>query len=155
MGCVMIRIYRDRRKFKEENILLDNEAFFNNNVSPKNLNKASLRIMKDIDKADLIDSNIGTIQTPYGITSIDSLSTGCKTVINYIVIASNCEIYKDVKAICATECGWNALEELFEQIESMGYDIGVIIEHDNKLYNCSDRKYCIDDTTIIDSMLEY
>lgn len=122
----MIRIYRDRSKFKEENILLDNEAFFNNNVSPKDLNKASLRIMKDIDKADLIDSNIGTIQTPYGITSIDSLSTGCKTVINYIVIASNREIYKDVKAICATECGWNALEELFEQIESMGYDIGVI-----------------------------
>lgn len=30
MGCVMIRIYRDRSKFKEENILLDNEAFFNN-----------------------------------------------------------------------------------------------------------------------------
>lgn len=89
MGCVMIRIYRDRSKFKEENILLDNEAFFNNNVSPKNLNKVSLRIMKDIDKADLIDSNIGTIQTPYGITGIDSLSTGCKTVINYIVIITN------------------------------------------------------------------
>lgn len=150
----MIRIYSNKSKFNEKDMLLDNEAFFINNVSPKSLNDAYLKVMQSIDQAILVDANIGTIQTPYGITSIDNLSIGCKTVLNYIFLELNCELYKDVKAIYATECGWNAIEELFKQMEAFKYDLAVIIEHDNKLYNCSDREYCIDDERIIHSMFD-
>ena len=78
----MIRLYRDKAKFDRESILLDNESFFINNVSAKCLGDASLRVMNKIDGASLLDANTGTIQTPYGVTDINNLSTGCKTVLN-------------------------------------------------------------------------
>lgn len=67
--------------------------------------------MLDIDNAKLIDKRTGKIETPYGITDIKDLSTGCKTVLNYIFMVENPEMYSIVKAINATECGWNALEK--------------------------------------------
>ena len=151
----MIRLYRDKAKFDRESILLDNESFFMNNVSAKWLGDASLRVMNKIDGASLLDANTGTIQTPYGVTDINNLSTGCKTVLNYIFIKENRERYKDVLAIDATECGWNSLEELFRAIEEGGYDIGVILEHRNKLLKCSKRTYKVDDCQVIDSLFKF
>lgn len=58
-------------------------------------------------------------------------------------------------AIDATECGWNSLEELFRAIEEGGYDIGVILEHRNKLLKCSKRTYKVDDCQVIDSLFKF
>ena len=151
----MIKLYTSKKYFQPEETITDNESFFNNSVSPIVLDDYSLEVIANIDKAILLDKKIGTIQTPYGITNIDSLSTGCKTVLNYIFLANNEVEYSSIKAIDATECGWNAIEELFKIIEIVKYDLGVIIEHNNKLYNCSDREYLVDNKEIIHSMFEF
>lgn len=151
----MIRLYRDASKFKAEGILSDNESFFLDNVPANSLGKDSLRVMESIDHAKLLDANIGTIVTPYGLTSIDNLSTGCKTVLNCIFIHGHNKEYDFIKAVNATGCGWNALEELFKLIERCEYDMGIILEHRNKLLNCSDREYLVDDRDVIETLFEF
>lgn len=151
----MIRLYTSRKYFKLEELIIDNESFFSNNVAPITLDELSLEVIGNIDKASMLDKRIGTIQTPYGITSVDSLSTGCKTVLNYLFLVNNKIEYDSIKAIDATECGWNAIEELFRMIETTKYDLGIIIEHNNKLYRCSDREYLVDNKEIIHSMFEF
>lgn len=152
----MIRLYTSSSYFKADETIIDNEAFFNNNVSAKYLTDSSLMVMSDIDKAKLIDRKTGKIETPYGITSIRDLSTGCKTILNCIFIHENPERYPTVKAINATECGWNAIDRLFEYIESIDiFDIAIIIEHDNDLYKCKDREYLVNNDKHIKSMLEF
>lgn len=149
----MIRLYRNKDKIDSNSIIVDNDSFFNNNVAPKDLSEISLKVMNVIDNAVLIDKEIGTIKTPYGVTSIDCLSTGCKTILNYIFLSSN--KYNHIKAIDATGCGWNALEGLFKAIEESKYDIAIILEHNNDLYNCSDREYIVDDNESMTSLFDF
>lgn len=151
----MIQIYNSMNFFDEEEIIVDNEGFFNNNVSAKSLSETSLNIMCKIDKARLLDKKTGKIETPYGITSIYDLSTGCKTILNCIFITENPDIYPSIRAINATECGWNAVDELFSFIESNSIQIGVIIEHDNLLYKCKDREYMVNNERRIDTMFDF
>lgn len=151
----MVKIYTSKKYFRPEEILIDNESFFDNTVTAKSFDELSLDVIMNIDKAKLIDRNIGTIETPFGITSIDNVSTGCKAVLNYIYISNNKISYRDIKAIDATECGWNAIEELFKAIERKKYELGVIIEHDNKLFHCSDRDYLVDNKRQIHSLLDF
>ena len=153
----MIRLYSSDKYFSKEEMIVDNEAFFNNNISAKNLSEKSKDIMQNIDKAVLLDNKTGKIETPYGIASIKDLSTGCKTILNYIFITEHLETYPMVKAINATECGWNALEELFRYIEcsSKEQDIDIIVEHDNDLYMCEDREYLVNGERKINSMFDF
>lgn len=74
----MIKLYTSKKYFQPEETITDNESFFNNSVSPIVLDDYSLEVIANIDKAILLDKKIGTIQTPYGITNIDSLSTDAK-----------------------------------------------------------------------------
>jgi len=153
----MVKIYTSMDYFDMSNIIIDNESFFKNNISSKRLSKQSFNVMEKIDNAVLIDIGLGTIKTPYGITSIQHLSTGCKTVLNYIYIIDNMadiEMLNDIKAISANECGWNALEELFKVAESKETNIGIILEHENGVCMCSDREYCVDDTRYIHSLFD-
>jgi hypothetical protein len=92
-----------------------------------------------------VDINTGEIRTPYGLTSIRNLSTGCKTILNFIYINSELNKYNQIKAIEVTECGWNALEELFLQYEKLSSKIDLILRHQNGLYNCTERRYLIDE----------
>ena len=152
----MINIYKSGTNFKGDEIILDNESFFNNNVSARSLTDMSLTVMNEIDKAVLLDKKSGKIETPYGITGIRDLSTGCKTVLNYIFIKENTEKYPNVKAIDGTECGWNALDKLFDIIEKEhDSKIIIVLQHDNDLYKCQDRKYCIDGITQIDTLYDF
>lgn len=152
----MIKLYNSDKYFRSNEIIIDNEAFFNNNISAKKFSQTSLDIIQRIDKAKLIDAKTGKIETPYGIASIKDLSTGCKTVLNLIFITENPELYPNVKAIKATECGWNALEELFKFMdETNKKEIGIIIDHDDDLYNCADREYLVNDTRKIETMFDF
>lgn len=139
----MIKIYTSINYFNLENILYDNEGFFNNNINGKRLNDDSKEVIQRIDKSELIDINLSTIKTPYGICNIKYLSTGCKTVLNTIYIMEHKEEYENVEAINATECGWNALEVLFDILDRNSYNMALIIEHENDLYKCSERDYLI------------
>lgn len=62
------------------------------------------KIIKQIDSAVIIDDD--KIQTPFGIASIEDLSTGCKTLININ--------HNPNKIISIVECGDNAIDCLFE-----------------------------------------
>lgn len=149
----MIKIYKSLNFFPKKEVLYDNEGFFNNNISGRRLSGLSKKVMKKIDKAELIDVNLSTMQTPYGVCNIKYLSTGCKTVLNLIYIMEHRDKYNMIKAINATECGANALDVLFDVVEECNCNIGIVIEHTNELYNCRDRKYLIDDEREIDSLL--
>lgn len=151
----MVKVYRDASKFNENNTIIDNESFFINHVLVKETDEQSLKVMRTIDNAELIDSNIETIVTPFGTTSIKNLSTGCKTALNVIFVLNNKELCKDIKAIDATECGWDALEEIFKLLENMKNNLGIIIEHDDCLYKCSDREYCIDDKEVVHNLDDF
>jgi hypothetical protein len=152
----MINLYKSIRFFSDNEILIDNDSFFNNNISAKSLqNEKSLGVMSIIDNAKLLDNRFGKIETPFGITDISSLSLGCKTVLNYIFIHNKPDLYPNIKAINATECGWNALEELFKAVESnKDNKIAIIVEHDNDLFKCADREYCINGEKLVYSSFE-
>lgn len=151
----MINISTDESKYREDELIKDNESFFNNNVTAKNFTGDSIKVMMTIDKAKLIDAFTGKIETPYGICSIENLSSGCKTVLNYYFIKLFPNLYPNIKAINAIECGCNALEELFKAIENNEDSIEVLLQHDNKLYDCSDRTYCIDGIRTIETMFDF
>lgn len=153
-GLSPVRIYISSRKytfFKLDEILQDNDSFFSS--IKINLDDTAIRVIKIIDKAEVIDKPKGLIRTPFGETTVDNLSTGCKTVLNYLHLTQHPEEYRHIKAIDATCCGWNALEELFKQIQNTGYDIAVILKHENKLYNCSIRDYMVNNTNKITDLL--
>lgn len=151
----MVNISTNECKYKEDELIKDNESFFNNNVTAKSFNKNSIKIMMNIDNAKLIDVHTGKIETPYGICSIEDLSSGCKTVLNYYFIKSFPNLYPNIKAINAIECGYNALEELFKAIEHNEDTIEVLLQHDNKVHNCADRTYNIDGKRTIQTMFDF
>lgn len=139
----MIRIYNSYKYFEDTEILVDNEEFFSPNVKACELSTRSIDILKKIDGAEIIDKNIGTIKTKYGVTNISSISTGCKTILNYIYLTENPDAYPQIKAIEITECGVNAMEELFKQMEQDNSNMAVILRHKNKITMCENRDYLV------------
>lgn len=150
----MIKLYKSDKYFKNNEVIIDNESFFLN-IPFKSMHEESIKVMQKIDKAILLDINTGAIKTPFGITSIKNLSTGYKTVLNLIYLTENPKEFPNVKAIVVNECGWNALEELFNIIENYNIDIGIILEHDNKLYKCSNREYLVNGKETIQELCLY
>lgn len=145
----MVRINTKASSINKENLIIDNESFFNINISSKIFTESELDIIKKLDSAELLDRNTGEIKTPYGLTSIRNLSTGCKTIINFMYINSNNCKYTNIKAIDVTECGWNALELLFDYYEKINSNIILLLRHSNCLFNCSEREYLINNDKII------
>ena len=141
----MVKVYNSVDFFDEKEILFDSEAFFDG--AARNFDEDNLNVMKRIDKAVLLDKDMGAIKTPFGICRLEDLSTGCKTVLSLIEIIKN-KKYANIKAINVTECGYNAIEEIFEIIENSNRDMGVVIEHDNFLYKCRERDYLINDKKV-------
>ena len=74
----MVRLYTSGKYFKDNEIIIDNDSFFNNNVSAKSLSENSIKVMEEVDHAKLLDQNIGKIETPYGIAFF------CKRTRRYI-----------------------------------------------------------------------
>lgn len=151
----MVRLYTSEKYFDTTDIIRDNDGFFNNNINAGKFNARSIRAITNIDGAELLDAKLGTIKTPYGVTSIYNLSTGCKTVLNYIYLLEarkTIDDFRSVKAISANGCGWNAMEELFKVADECSGDLAVILEHDNDIHKCSERDYYVDDERHIRSL---
>lgn len=90
------------------------DAEFNFYINGKDLdNERCASVMKKIDSAKMVDSNTEIISTPYGATTIQHLSTGCKVVLLYIVNNSN-DVYKCLNIV---QAGPNALDVLFDCVE--------------------------------------
>ncbi len=149
----MIKLYTSLDYFNKDNILFDNEAFFKEMISSKELADDELNILWEIDKAKIVNNKIDKIETPYGICSLKDISTGCKTAINIMFIMKHKEQFHKLEAINATECGVNALESIFQIVDKYNYDINIIVEHDDDIWECSKREYLINGERCINDLL--
>lgn len=101
----MITIFKDKRDIPANIEYIElNDLFFNQNTVFL-IDKRAEKIIETIDSAKLI-SKYKICSRFDGIAlNIDSLSAGCKTVLNVL--------YYPDKAFCLKECGNNALEVLY------------------------------------------
>lgn len=152
-----IKIYTDYITFEKKQILLDNDSFFKINVVAKDFGYTEASVMMEVDGAVLINKELGTVETSKGVTSIDNLSTGCKTILNYLFVLKNPKYNEKIKAIDVSSCGVNALETLFkvmEKLEKLGEkQIALILKHKDNLNGCQKRTYIINDTEKIEDLL--
>lgn len=51
----MVRLYTSGKYFKDNEIIIDNASFFNNNVSAKSLSENSIKDMEEVDHNGLIN----------------------------------------------------------------------------------------------------
>lgn len=84
---------------------------------------------------------MGQKKNIFGITDIKYLSTGCKTVLCYLYLKKN-----DVEDIVidVTECGYNALDVLFDVVDRLEDNDSVfILRHKQGLTKCKNRNYSV------------
>ena len=116
----MIYLYTEEKFIKNgKKTIMRNDAFFNGNVTARDLDIKCQEWLLKIDRAVIVDVATGEIRTTYGLTDLESVSTGLKTLIN---------VYKCIQSglkynICITECGVNVLEILFEIADNTGINL--------------------------------
>jgi hypothetical protein len=101
----MLELYVNKEDIpKSDNLISFNDAFFNLRYGGLDIDDAIINIIKTIDGSVYLGN--GRFHTKFDeIIGLDSISTGCKTVIN---------VYKNPdKLFDCTECGNNALELIF------------------------------------------
>ena len=74
---------------KFPHVVMYNDGYFNKIVSDKELLKTSDRLIADIDAAKIIDYDLLTIKTTFGITDIYNFSTGLKTILNVLYLSKH------------------------------------------------------------------
>lgn len=148
----MINLYRDLSFFGENEVLDDPEMFFINRISASDLSPDSLRMLKIIDNATLLDIKSSKVETPFGICSIDDISTGCKVAVCVVYLNEHRKDFEAIKAVYATEAGVNALDCIFDYLEKTKFDIPIITEQED-IFDCKDRIYRVDGGLTVDSLL--
>lgn len=145
----MIRIFTSQKLLGNRKVIDDPDSFFIARVSQNQFDENDEKVIEEIDGAKLIDRNFGTIKTPFGLTDINHLSSGCKTVLDYLFISRNKDEYKDC-VLNVTICGYNALEALFREMERLNdSDTILLLQHTDGLHMCSDRQYMINELSDI------
>lgn len=139
-----IQIYTLTKFFrhKKDITIRDNNAYFDENILPSMIDSLGQEVMRRIDGVTKFDPVSGAIVTPFGSTTIDHLSCGCKTVLNYL--------YSDekYKLININQCGDNALEVLFDTMEKVPHiQRDLILQHfvHNRENIIKQRNYYVDD----------
>lgn len=129
-GDCMINIYTDIKFCKGySRFMTRHDAWFSRNLSefydagklPCFYTKEILDAIKSIDKAEVLDYNLGTICTPYGITSVENLSTGCKAYINVLLHKMYSE---ETVCVDTRELGYNVISRIIPELRDV---MGVLI----------------------------
>ena len=116
----MIRLYTSLTDVKNgKGTLINNDSYFNNKITASELDEQCEKWLLKIDEAVIIDRKLGSVKTPYGLTNIESLSTGLKTLINVYMCIKRGIKYN----VCITECGVNVLNELFKIANNTGMEL--------------------------------
>ena len=124
----------------EKNIFIKDVELSFNLIDKKLFNKdVYFQIMKQIDNAICIEEDI--IKTPFGNTSMNNLSTGCKTALLLIYFSGQ------KKYIPITGCGINAIECLFDLAES--YDLYAYMNYGFMMSNSKENASCLIDDKLI------
>ncbi len=87
-----------------------------------------------VDKAIVVNYDRLKIETPYGIASIDDLSTGCKTLLNILYLMDSG--IKGEALVNVDEAGNNVLRRILDLVA--GSNISLYITHDT---DCIDNRY--------------
>ena len=136
----MINIYKSLQGLDEQTVIADAEAFFNGYITSKHFGDEEAEAMRRIDHAELLDRETNTVKTPRGVTSIDNLSTGCKTAIVYIYLLRN-KGHQNI--IDVSGCGLNALDFIFDLAEKHAAEIGFVLRHKDNVFQCKERDYMV------------
>jgi len=96
-----------------------NETFFQTSMTFDLLNKDDFNIIEKIDNATLISGE--DFRTPFGVTKIENLSTGCKTVLNALHNPDRC--------FNLVECGDNAVTELAIACQKQQKELHAFLPH--------------------------
>ena len=141
----MINIITNMQDKLYEYYFDDCEAFFKAKIHSKSFTEDDLNAIKKIDNAILLNKDTGTIQTDFGCTYIDNLSSGCKVVLTFLYILRNKNQYDGKIILDVTECGANALDLLFDFAEQyQDIDITFLLRHKNNLFKCKSHDYVVD-----------
>jgi hypothetical protein len=147
-GVSMVKIYTSHELVNKDVILL-NDAFFFKNFTAKMIGEKGKNYMKLVDGAEIIDYCSGAIKTHFGVGNLDDLSTGVKTILNVLYIIDR----KLDFAVDVTECGANALECIFMEIDESEWVVPLVLRHTG-LSGCSNRNFLINNVysaeTIVD-----
>jgi hypothetical protein len=130
-------------------LLTDIEEFFMMNISINDVDELGETYIKRIDGAIIADRASRAILTPYGITELDNLSTGAKTVLVIMHIAKNKLDY----AVDVNECGENALNCIFDFLERNDNCVPILLSH-IMIRKCDDHEFFADDTNYCKNKLE-
>ena len=98
----MIDIYTEKKS--SPNWILKNDLYFNLNTSNEEMTAQDKKLIYQVDDAVLTTDK--HIETKYGLGTIRSLSSGCKTLLNIVK-------HPD-KIVCVEECGPNVLKLIFQ-----------------------------------------
>jgi len=122
----MLKLYTNRTYFKDTEVLFDNDAVFEVHTSRFPLDEADKEFMLKYDGAKIIGENerLGIpVETHYGITHINNLSTSLKTLLNL----RHMQVMPQYKVVDITSAGGNVLIDIFEN--AIKLSIPVILGH--------------------------
>ena len=122
----MLKLYTDRTSFKNSEVLYDNDAVFEVHTSRLQLCEVDKELMMKYDGAKIIGENerLGTpVETRYGVTHINNLSTSLKTLLNL----RHMQAMPQYTVVDITLAGGNVLMDIFEN--AIRLDIPVILGH--------------------------
>lgn len=100
-----------------------------------------------IDRAAVVNYSRLKIETPYGIASIDDLSTGCKTILNILRLMETGG--KKEALVNVDEAGNNVLKRILDLVA--GTRISLYITHDTDCIDNS-RKFILNGKEMLDEM---
>lgn len=121
----MIQIYTCMDDFnKSKRFILSNDEEFEDKISKESILESDRQLMQQIDSVTKADAT--AVITPYGITDIYNLSTGCKTAINISHIKEQVG-YREYPIVNITECGQNVIKIIFDMIDNT--EIEVYLAH--------------------------
>lgn len=149
-GLFMINVIKSLDYLEESSShyykIMDCEAFFLGRVTYKEFSDEDLAVLREIDKADMLDISTGAIKTKYGVTNVDNLSTGCKTVLVYLYTRKHLDedAFRNGILLNVTECGGNALRVLFDLADKHEDDTTIfLLSHNDGVGLCDGHKYLI------------
>ena len=115
------------------------DLYFKRLLNYKDFIYRNRSVISKIDRAKVLDAELGTIETPYGVTDYKHLSSGTKAVLIALFLIENCEDSNFV--LNMNECGGNVYDILFDVVEKS--DLLLFLNH-GTCFTFTKRLYVID-----------
>lgn len=98
--------------------IFENDGEFISTLKDSDFLRDNAQLLWKYDRAKITDYSTMMMQTPYGSTFVDNLSTGLKTLLNikyWLYVKKKTSFVVNI-----TECGENVLEDIFKVVDNTG-----------------------------------